>query len=105
MRGEGISHEGLMGRYIIPFYFHLHGSLFLLPTDVLVVPICAQFTALGLVNYGANIGPKFGPYLLQLAVLPLAEVPLIPLTNTLHLLPCTILHKIHLPPPPPSPRA
>ena len=79
--------------------FHLHGYIFLLPPDLLVVPICAQFSDLGLVAGGSNIGPKLFPCLLQLTVRPLPEVPLTPFPNPLHILPCTLLHKPQLPPP------
>ena len=76
---------------------HPHRCIFLIPPDILVVPICAQFAALGLVDGGGNIGPKFGPCLLQLATCPLPKSLLITLSNLLHILPCTLWHN---PPPP-----
>ena len=39
--------------------FNLHGRLFLIPPDLPVIPICDRFAALGLVDGGGNLGPKF----------------------------------------------
>ena len=58
--------------------FRLHGRLFLLPPDLLVVPIFARFSAIALIDGGSNLVPKFVPCFFQLAVRPLSEGPLIP---------------------------
>ena len=74
---------------------HLHGHIFLLPPDILGVHICSRFAALGPVDDGSDLGPKFGPCLLQFFLHPLREGPLIPLPNPLHLLPSNLYHKPH----------
>ena len=81
--------------------FHIHNCIFFLPMDILCVHICARFAALGLVDGGGDLGPKFGSCLLQFFVCPLPECPPMPFPHPLHLLHFTLSHKSQLPPPPP----
>ena len=65
--------------------FCIHSCLFLIPLDLLAVPICAWYASFGLVDGGGNLGLKFGSWILQLSVRLLTEGSLMNFHDTLHL--------------------
>ena len=77
---------------------HIHRHQFPIPPDLRGVPLCIQFTYLGLVYGGVDLGLKFGPCPLQFVSHPLLEGPIIPPPNPLHPLPCPLSPKYKLPP-------
>ena len=63
---------------IIESPLNLHACQLSLLPAILGIPLCVRFTALGIFDVSVNIGPKFGPCLLQLFDRPPPEGPLVP---------------------------